>query len=166
MYAEEQSPKDPDFTGAERLTLPAPESDAPPGSAASVIVEHRVSGRRWHWRGPIAIVALLAAIAGVVYWWVQSRIQTATDNAYVVGNITPIAPEVSGTVVALFADDNMLLRAGDPIAQIDPIPFQLQVDQALSDFKQAQYDARGGGQRRLLPPGPEVALGRRGGQAG
>jgi membrane fusion protein (multidrug efflux system) len=105
-------------------------------------VERRIGRRRRRWRGFGVILFVIAAIAGLVYWWVQSRIQAYTDNAYVVGNITPISPEVSGTVVALFADDNMLVRAGDAIAQIDPIPFQLQVDQASSDLKQAQFDAR------------------------
>jgi membrane fusion protein (multidrug efflux system) len=107
-------------------------------------VERRVGRRRWrrHWRGLGLTLVVLAAIAGAVYWWVHSRLHESTDNAYVVGNITPISAQVSGAVVALFADDNMIVQPGDPIAQIDPIPFQVQVDQALSDFKQAQYDAR------------------------
>jgi membrane fusion protein (multidrug efflux system) len=35
----------------------------------------------------------------------------------------------------------MIVQPGDPIAQIDPVPFQIQVDQALSDYQQATYDA-------------------------
>jgi membrane fusion protein (multidrug efflux system) len=107
-------------------------------------VERRVGHRRWRWRwrGPGLALVVLAAIAGVVYWWVHSRLLESTDNAYVVGNITPIAAQVGGTVVALFVDDNMIVQPGDPIAQIDPIPFQVQVDQALSEYQQALYEAR------------------------
>jgi membrane fusion protein, multidrug efflux system len=115
---------------------------APPVSPAPARVERRAGHRRWHWRGLGLTVVVLAAIAGLVYWWVHSRLLESTDNAYVVGNITPISAQVGGAVVALYADDNMLVQPGDPIAQIDPIPFQVQVDQALSEFKQAVYDAQ------------------------
>ncbi len=87
-------------------------------------------------------VLVLGVVGGLAFWWLYSRIEVSTDNAYVVGNITPISAEVSGTVVALFVDDNMMVKPGDPIAQIDPVPFQVQVDQALADFKQMQFDAR------------------------
>jgi membrane fusion protein (multidrug efflux system) len=84
---------------------------------------------------------VLASVGGLLFWWWQSRIDVSTDNAYVVGNITPISSEVSGQVVALFIDDNMIVRPNDPIAQIDPVSFQMQVDQALADYKQAVFDA-------------------------
>ncbi|MGC8641655.1 MAG: HlyD family secretion protein, partial [Isosphaeraceae bacterium] len=98
--------------------------------------------RRISWRGLFIIVLVVGVVGGVATWWVHSLIKVSTDNAYVVGNITPISAEVGGTVVALFVDDNMLVQPGDPIAQIDPVPFQAQVDQALADFKQASFDAR------------------------
>jgi membrane fusion protein (multidrug efflux system) len=87
------------------------------------------------------LLVVLASAGGAFYWWWQSRIEVATDNAYVVGNITPIASYVSGQVVALFVDDNMIVQPGDPIAQIDPVPFQYQVDEALADYQQVSRDA-------------------------
>jgi membrane fusion protein (multidrug efflux system) len=107
-------------------------------------VERRVGrGRgRWPWRGLAAIVVVLAAVAGLVFWWLDRRLHEYTDNAYVVANITPISAEVSGPVMALFVDDNMIVQPGQPIAQIDPVPFQVQVDQAFSEFQQAQFDLR------------------------
>jgi membrane fusion protein (multidrug efflux system) len=88
------------------------------------------------------LLLVLAAAGGVYFWWERSRIEVSTDNAYVVGNLTPIAPEVTGQVVALFVDDNMIVEPGDPIAQIDPVPFHLRVDQALADLQQAVQDAK------------------------
>jgi len=73
--------------------------------------------------------------------WFHSHWQVTTNNAYVVGNITPVSAEVGGTVVALYTDDNMLVAAGDPIAQLDPVPYQLQVDQAQADLRQARAEA-------------------------
>jgi membrane fusion protein (multidrug efflux system) len=86
------------------------------------------------------LLAILAAGAGLFAWWRHSRVYVSTDNVYVVGNITPISSKVSGQVVALFIDDNMIVQPGNPLAQIDPVPFQMQVDEALADYQQAIAD--------------------------
>ncbi len=94
------------------------------------------------WAGGILLAALLVLLAaGGFWWWRQSRINVSTDNAYVVGNITPIGAEVAGQVVALYTDDNMVVRSGEPLAQLDPIPYQIAVDQATADLAQARADA-------------------------
>ncbi|APW63476.1 HlyD family secretion protein [Paludisphaera borealis] len=90
---------------------------------------------------------LLLLLAGLAfggesaYWWWSTRTDAYTDNAYVVGNITPISSDVTGQVVALFVDDNMIVKPGDPIAQINPVEFQIAVDQALADYQQAGHAA-------------------------
>ena len=61
-------------------------------------------------------VGLLLCTAGVVLgWWVWNVFQVRTTNAYVVGNITPVSSDVGGQVVALYADDNMIVAAGAPL---------------------------------------------------
>jgi membrane fusion protein (multidrug efflux system) len=100
------------------------------------------SGLGFRWRGLAAVVVVFALLAGVAFWWVHRRLHEYTDNAYVVANITPISAEISGPVVALYVDDNMLVQPGQPIAQIDPVPFQVQVDQAMAEFQQADFDFR------------------------
>ena len=107
--------------------------------------------RRWQPRQPrsprylggafLAVLSVVAA-ASVYVWRAHSLVAVSTDNAYVVGNITPVSAEVGGQVVALYTDDNMLVEAGGPLAQIDPIPYQISVDQAFSDLAQAQADAQ------------------------
>ena len=89
----------------------------------------------------MASLLFIAAIGGVGVLWFHSHWQVTTNNAYVVGNITPVSSEVGGTVVALYTDDNMVVAAGDPIAQLDPVPYQLQVDQAQADLRQARAEA-------------------------
>lgn len=98
------------------------------------------SPRRLSLRNVVALVLLTATVAGLVALWLHSHWQITTDNAYVVGNITPVSAEVGGIVVALYTDDNMLVRAGEPLAQIDPVPYQNQVDQAESDLFQARAE--------------------------
>ena len=86
---------------------------------------------------------LLLSTAGVVFgWWLWNVFQVRTTNAYVVGNITPVSSDVGGQVVALYADDNMIVAAGAPLAQLDPVPFQLEVDRVLADLRNAQAEVR------------------------
>jgi membrane fusion protein (multidrug efflux system) len=93
--------------------------------------------------GGLTLALLLASVAAGVYlWWQRSRVYVWTDNAYVVGNITPVGAEVGGTVVALYTDDNVVVQAGDPLAQLDPVPYQIAVDQAAADLAQTRADAQ------------------------
>src|SRR3954453_8917143 len=89
------------------------------------------------WSRLFLLLAVLSAGGGSFHWWWSTHTDVYTDNAYVVGNITPIASYVTGQVVALYVDDNMIVQPGDPIAQINPVEFQISVDRALSDYQQA-----------------------------
>jgi len=88
----------------------------------------------------LLILAALAIGGEALYWW-STRTDVYTDNAYVVCNITPISSDVTGQVVALFVDDNMIVEPGDPIAQINPVEFQIAVDQAQAGYQQAGHAA-------------------------
>lgn len=87
------------------------------------------------------IIVGLATAGAPAYWWWSLHAGIYTDNAYVVGNITPISSNVRGQVVALFVDDNMIVQPGDPIAQINPVEYQIAVDRALADCRQAGFAA-------------------------
>ena len=41
---------------------------------------------------------------------------------------SPPFPRMSAARLLLYADDNMIVAAGAPLAQLDPVPFQLEVD--------------------------------------
>jgi membrane fusion protein, multidrug efflux system len=108
----------------------------------SVITENEKSHTTKYGMWKLLPIALLIMVSLILLgWWVWRMSEVSTENAYVVGNVTPISSEVSGPVVALYVDDNMVVKPGDPLIQIDPIPFQLEVDQALADFKQAKSEA-------------------------
>lgn len=87
----------------------------------------------------LALVATLAA-AGLWFggsyawaWWDQGRFEEGTDNAYVRGEVTPIAPKVAGYVVAVPVDDNQMIRAGDVLFRIDNADYQARVAQAEAE---------------------------------
>lgn len=93
-------------------------------------------------RAAVSLLLLAATAGALVGWWIWSRFHVRTNNAYVIGNITPVSSETGGKVVALYADDNMIVKAGAPLAQIDPVPYQLAVDGALSDLRNLQAEVR------------------------
>jgi membrane fusion protein (multidrug efflux system) len=52
----------------------------------------------------------------------------STDDAYVNGHVTMVAPRVSGQVSKVLVDDNMRVKKGDILVQLDKEPFQVQLD--------------------------------------
>jgi len=64
-----------------------------------------------------AIVAAGAAYG--VYYVTTGQYHEATDNAYVSGNLVQLTPQVSGTVVAVNADDTQIVKQGAPVVTLD-----------------------------------------------
>jgi multidrug efflux system membrane fusion protein len=89
----------------------------------------------------IAVVGAVAAI--VVAYQVITSYVAYTDDAYVRSDLIAIAPEVTGRVIAVHVVDNQTVHAGDKLITIDPVPFQLAVDQqqALISQTRAQIQA-------------------------
>ena len=100
------------------------------------------------WRPPalsrtaiIVILALMiAGMAAVLAAWRIGPFATATeatDNAYVRGRVTVIAPQVSGYVTRVLVRDFADVAAGQPLVEIDRRIYAQRVGQA-----QAQVDAQ------------------------
>ncbi|MDB5721102.1 MAG: HlyD family secretion protein [Alphaproteobacteria bacterium] len=89
-----------------------------------------------------AFIALLIAGALVVlYAWhlppFANAVQT-TDNAYVRGRTTVIAPQVSGYVTQVLVQDFEVVRAGQPLARIDDRIYRQRVEQAQANLAAQQ----------------------------
>lgn len=116
-------------------TAPPPEAGhgsggAPPGTAG---------GSRGSTKGILAVV-LLAAVAGGVLWYIRSLRFVSTDDAYVAGHVTYVAPRVSGQVARVLVDDNNRVRKGDLLVQLDKEPFEVERAIALSAVEAAKSD--------------------------
>jgi multidrug efflux system membrane fusion protein len=70
-----------------------------------------------------ALIVLGAAIAGLAVWR-EIKSNPQTDDAEVYANVIGIAPEVNGRIVRINVKDNQLVRKGDLLFEIDPIPYQ------------------------------------------
>src|ERR1700761_7471824 len=75
-------------------------------------------------RKHLAMTALALALAtgGAWYgkeWWTVGRFIESTDDAYVGGDITVIAPKVSGIIANIAVTDNQPVHAGDLLLTLD-----------------------------------------------
>ncbi|HQT77890.1 MAG TPA: HlyD family secretion protein [Rhodopila sp.] len=93
---------------------------------------------------PLALTALgLAALTAAGYyghqWWTVGRFIESTDDSYVGGDVTPIAPHVAGFVQQILVTDNQYVAAGQTLIRLDPADFTaaLRHAQAVLQARQA-----------------------------
>jgi membrane fusion protein, multidrug efflux system len=93
--------------------------------------------------GTVGALALL-----VLLWfgipWIRLALSTvSTDDAFVNGHATFVAPRVHGQVARVLVDDNNRVKKGDLLVQLDKEPFAdaVAVKKAAVDTAQADLDA-------------------------
>jgi membrane fusion protein (multidrug efflux system) len=90
----------------------------------------------------IAIVILIAAvIGGFIYQQYSSRVRS-TENAYLNADVVEVAAQVAGRVLAVYVHENQRVHKGDPLFDIDPVPFGIALARAQAGLAQALETAR------------------------
>lgn len=79
-------------------------------------------------------------------WWTRGRFIESTDDAYVGGDITVIAPKVSGFIEKIAVSDNQPVRAGALLIKLDDRDYRAALAKAQAAVsadaaKLANYDA-------------------------
>jgi len=83
------------------------------------------------------IVLAVAATAGFLYWWHERQYET-TDDAQVEAHLNAVSSRVEGTVAHVYVEDNQVVKASDPLVDLDPTDFQMALDQAEAQLAQAR----------------------------
>ncbi len=120
----------------QRNGLPASQTETE--SAIKSMPSPSAHKRKWLW-----IVGLLAAVGMciVAVPWVREMMNTiSTDDAYVNGNVTYVAPRISGQVANVFVDENNIVRKGDLLIELDSEPYQVQMNIAQAAVNAAQAE--------------------------
>lgn len=89
----------------------------------------------------LTAVFSLAAIAYGAYWATHGG-RESTDNAYVQGNVVQITPQISGTVLAVQAQDTDFVKVGQALIKLDPADAQVALDQAQAQLAQTVREVR------------------------
>ncbi|MGD9424627.1 efflux RND transporter periplasmic adaptor subunit [Pantoea sp. NSTU24] len=85
------------------------------------------------------IVFGLALLAGGWLWnyYMQSP---WTRDGKVRAELVDITPEISGRITRLQVRDNQFVHRGDPLLTLDPVPWQIALDNAAAQRSKAQAD--------------------------
>ena len=90
------------------------------------------------WAGPVAGLAYGGyALAPTVKTMMET---VSTDDAYVNGHVTYVAPRVPGQVSRVLVDDNERVSTGDLLVQLDREPYQVQVNLKKAAVVNAEVD--------------------------
>src|SRR5215472_16080472 len=83
----------------------------------------------------LAGAALLIGIGAAWYghhWWTVSRFIESTDDAYVGGDVTVIAPKVAGFIADVAVTDNQAVHAGDLLVRLDDRDYRAALAKAVA----------------------------------
>jgi membrane fusion protein (multidrug efflux system) len=142
--------------------LPTADATTPPGPrAADQATDHHPAApapaagapshpwRKWLLWGGAAAVLVLGGYALTPA--IRTMLETvSTDDAFVNGHVTYVAPRVAGQVSRVLVEDNDRVSKGDLLVQLDREPYQIQADlkkaavlNAEADVEAARAEVRG-----------------------
>jgi membrane fusion protein, multidrug efflux system len=134
--------------------------DAPPAServsgedetrqSAGPATDQPPSRRRRLLIGALGTLVLAVVCIFGIRWILVSLNTVSTDDAYVNGHVTFVAPRVAGQISRVLVDDNNRVHKGELLAELDKQPFQdavavkqAAVDTAAANLRAAKATAR------------------------
>jgi membrane fusion protein, multidrug efflux system len=111
--------------------------------------DQRRSRRRLLLIGALGALVLAAVCLFGIRWILLSLNTVSTDDAYVNGHVTFVAPRVAGQIARVFVEDNNRVHKGELLAELDREPFQdavavkgAAVDTAAANLRAAKATVR------------------------
>ncbi|WP_096725054.1 HlyD family secretion protein [Paraburkholderia acidicola] len=87
----------------------------------------------------LAIVTVVVVVAiAVSYWFIVGRFIETTDDAYVGGDVTVMAPKVNGFVTDVLVKDNQYVHANQVLIRLDSRDYDARLAQADAEVASAQ----------------------------
>ncbi len=86
----------------------------------------------------IFFIFLLIAAGVGLYFYLQSRQFESTDDAEVEAHLNSISSRVDGSITHVYVDNNQIVKAGDPLVDLDPRDYQVAIDQVRAQVAQAR----------------------------
>ena len=95
------------------------------------------SGNKLHTkRYWVSFAAIIAIVVGGFFIFDAMKYQS-TDDAYVETTTVSVSPKVSGQIVKVLVKDNQAVKAGDVVAVIDKVDYQVRLEQANAAYERA-----------------------------
>ncbi len=125
----------PELTVARRVMEPSTRARHPTGEDRDVAESPAAPRRRGLSPKQLGVSGLILIVTVVAArlasdWWTVGRFMEDTNDAYVGGNITVIAPEVAGLIARVAVQDNQQVRAGDLLIKLDDRDYRAALSRA------------------------------------
>jgi membrane fusion protein (multidrug efflux system) len=96
-------------------------------------------------RNVLILIAVIFIVLGVLwgaYWVLVLAEREQTDDAYVNGNKVVISAQISGTVIAVLADDTQRVAAAQVLVRLEPVDAQTNLSRTASALAQTVRQVR------------------------
>ncbi len=97
------------------------------------------------WRKHLPMILMAVVLVGglgfAIYYFLDGRNHTGTDDAYVNGDLVRLTPQVGGTVIAINTDESQYVQQGQLLVQLDPRDNEVALAQAEANLAQSVRDA-------------------------
>ena len=129
------------------------EVEAPPSPAANTAVSETHSAappppyresffRSRPYARTVLIVAVIALLVGGFFAYRYFSSYESTDDAEIDGHLMPISARISGYIIKVNVDDNQVVQKGTVLAEMDPRDYEVAVEKAQADLRDAQATAQ------------------------
>jgi membrane fusion protein (multidrug efflux system) len=96
---------------------------------------------RLKWKKEIVFfIFFLSVIFGSIHWFFYARFIESTDNAYVRGDVTPLASKVSGYIQELYVDDGEMVTSNMPLVKIEDQEMRERLNKCIAEHEEAKIE--------------------------
>ncbi|MCC8393020.1 HlyD family secretion protein [Paraburkholderia sp. MMS20-SJTR3] len=110
-----------------------PSTAAPPSA-----LQPARQARRIPWMLLAVLTVLVALALALSYWFFVGRFVETTDDAYVGGDVTVMAPKVNGFVTDVLVRDNEFVHANQVLIRLDARDYDARLAQATAEVESAR----------------------------
>ena len=93
-----------------------------------------------YWKVAAAITFVTVLLLGFGLWYLFTH--ESTDDAFIEGDITVISPKVSGHIEKVYINDNQIVKAQDPLCDIDDRDYQTSLHLAEAELRDQEAEAQ------------------------
>lgn len=101
----------------------------------------QASNQKRNSRIPLLLaIFLVAVLLSTGTWWLYGRNRVSTDDAYVVADSVIVSSRVPGTVTRNLVENDVFVKAGDLLMELDPRDYQAVVDKARAALSRTEAE--------------------------
>ena len=97
-----------------------------------------------YWKLVAALTLIAVVLLGYALYYLFSH--ETTDDAFIEGDVTVISPKVPGHIERVYINDNQIVKAQDPLCDIDERDYQASFNLAQAELGAQEAEAQQAGQ--------------------